>query len=95
MPQPTLESIIASNGGFDNYGNPKSSYVRRVFSMSDAELEKECEDKIWLAAYAANNPRSDFHWHVDVCFAVVLSRDADGKMYERAYKRVEEYVRGQ
>jgi hypothetical protein len=73
--------------GKDNDGKPKSEYLEKVFLMTDEELGKECESKIWLSAYASNNSKSDFHWHVDACYDECLVR---GKVYiyERAYKRI-------
>lgn len=72
--------------GKDNYGKPKQEYVDRIAAMSDGDLEKETEHKIWLSGYANNNPRSDYHWHVDVCYVECEKRDS--KMYDRAYKHV-------
>ena len=60
--------------GVDNYGKPRSEYLTNLGSMTDAELQKECELKIWLSAYAANNRRSDYHWHVDACFDECVAR---------------------
>lgn len=46
----------------------KLDYARRIVAMDDAALSKETEQKIWLSAYANNNPRSDYHWHADYCY---------------------------
>ncbi len=70
--------------GNDNYGNPKSEYVAKVAAMTDDELFKETEQKIWLSAYANNNPHSDYHWHVDVCYDECKKRN-NVKLYEEAY----------
>lgn len=51
-----------------NSKKPRMLYAWRIWMMSDKELLKETETKIWLSAYASNNPRSDYHWHVDVCY---------------------------
>ena len=53
--------------GNDNYGKPKKDYLDKLSKLSDEELFTECKDKIWLSAYANNNPRSDYHWQVDAC----------------------------
>ena len=53
----------------DNYGKPKSDYIDGLASMSDDDLRKACNKMIWLSAYANNNPRSDFHWKCDACYA--------------------------
>jgi hypothetical protein len=44
-----------------------TDYNARIDAMDDAALLKESEHKIWLSAYAANNPKSDYHWHADAC----------------------------
>jgi hypothetical protein len=59
---------MSNDKGMDNFGKPKSVYVEKIINMTDEELLKETKDKIWLSAYAANNPRSDYHWQVDVCY---------------------------
>lgn len=73
--------------GKDNYGKPKSEYLARLAAMTDAELYKESTSKIWLSAYANNNPRSDFHWHADAIYDEWESR---GKLaeYNRAFEQV-------
>jgi hypothetical protein len=37
-------------------------------TLSDADLAKQCEHYIWLSAYAANNPRSAYHWKCDATY---------------------------
>lgn len=75
-----LESRFA---GKDNYGKPRMDYVRKVLAMTEADLFRETERAIWLSAYAANNPRSDYHWHVDVCF---LACEKYPGLYTRAFR---------
>lgn len=58
-----MEKLIIE--GKDNAGEPRQNYADRLVKMTDEELSKEMESKIWLSAYAANNHRSDFHWHCD------------------------------
>lgn len=70
--------------GKDNYGKPKQEYVDRIAAMSDAELAKETEHKIWLSGYANNNPRSDYHWHCDACYVECEKREDN--IYGRAHK---------
>lgn len=74
--------------GKDNAGRPKSEYLERLANMTVEELTKETENKIWLSAYASNNPRSDYHWHCDACYDECQKRDPE--MYEKAWKRVSE-----
>ena len=71
--------------GKDNYGNEKIEYFDKVAAMSDAEVLKETELKIWLSAFANNNPRSDYHWHVDVLYIECEKRSKT--MYQRAFNK--------
>ena len=70
--------------GNDNYGRPKTDYLAKIAAMDDTALFNECEHKIWLSAYAANNPRSDYHWHVDALY-VECNRRSKPEIYQRGY----------
>jgi hypothetical protein len=70
--------------GNDNQGKPRLAYALRIWWMTDAELLTETEHKIWLSAFASNNPRSDYHWHVDMCWDEWTRRDKIDK-YSEAY----------
>ena len=70
--------------GLDNSKNPKSNYIKKLSEMDDEKLYNECEQKIWLSAYANNNPRSDYHWHVDACYDECVNR-GKVEIYKRAY----------
>ena len=80
--------------GKDNYGSPKSEYVQRIGKMTYEQLMKETESKIWLSAYANNNPRSDYHWHVDALYDEWVDRDGNDTNYAKAYNGVLESVKG-
>jgi hypothetical protein len=54
---------------------------------NEKKLREECESKIWLSAYAANNPRSDFHWQCDACYDECKKRNKEN-IYDTAYKAV-------
>jgi hypothetical protein len=84
---PLLDAALLKYSGEDNYKHPKADYIHKIFGMTDAELENECESKIWLSAYAANNPRSDFHWQCDACYDAVKGRE-DTEIYKRAYEKI-------
>jgi len=71
--------------GVDNYKNPKRDYLRKIVIMDDTQLFEECKDKIWLSAYANNNPRSDYHWHVDACYDECKRRKKID-IYSKAWK---------
>ena len=72
--------------GNDNYGNPRSEYVKKIQNMDYKQLMEETELKIWLSAYANNNPRSDYHWHVSVCYDEWIDRDGNSNNYAKAWK---------
>jgi len=73
-----------------NYGKPRSDYLAKLQGMSRGELAEETKQMIWLSAYAANNPRSDYHWQCDATYDEWIWRDGDAKNYSRAHKRVME-----
>jgi len=79
--------------GSDNYGKPRQLYADRLAAMDEAAFLKECEQAIWLSAYASNNSRSDYHWHADTCHDEAKRREKP-ELYTRAYKQVERSVRG-
>lgn len=79
--------------GKDNYGKPKSEYVAKLKAMDDEALFKETKDKIWLAGYAKNNPRSDYHWHVDAIYDEWTARNKVSE-YAKAYEEVLKSVGG-
>ena len=82
------EKMLNNVTGLDNYQHPKQDYIARIKAMTDKELSAECESKIWLSAYAANNPRSDYHWHVDALWNECGRRNSPS-IYDNAYKQVE------
>lgn len=72
--------------GKDNYGKPRQQYADRIAAMDDMGFLREAEQKIWLSAYAANNPRSDYHWHADVCHDEATARGKP-ELYDLAYRQ--------
>ncbi|QIW88798.1 hypothetical protein P59_201 [Bacillus phage P59] len=75
--------------GNDNYGKPKTDYVEKIAAMSHEELYQETKDKIWLSAFAANNPRSDYHWHTDVIYDEWFHREGQSPpSYTKAFEEV-------
>jgi len=75
------------------YGNPdnapakKVEYNLRLTAMSDEALYKETKDKIWLSAYANNNPRSCYHWQCDDTYTE-WKRRGKVEQYSRAHTEV-------
>lgn len=71
--------------GKDNYGKPKSDYIEKIRCMDKDVLFQETKQKIWLSAYANNNPRSDYHWQCDACYDEWVNRNDTGS-YEKAWR---------
>lgn len=66
----------------------KSDYILKLRRMSEDEYLKESEDKIWLSAFAGNNPRSCYHWMVE-CLYDEAKRRKKPDLYKRAFEQVE------
>jgi hypothetical protein len=86
MTTPSIDHFKGKHTGLDNDRRPKSEYLQRLAGMDEKALAKECEQKIWLSAYANNNPRSDFHWHSDACWDECQHRGKPD-IYERAFEK--------
>jgi len=71
--------------GTDNFGRPKIDYLSKLEKMNEKDLFKETEMQIWLSAYAANNPISDYHWKCDACYDVCASRNRVD-IYQKAWE---------
>jgi hypothetical protein len=72
--------------GKDNYGKPRQEFADKIAGYTDAEFVKEAKKKIWLSAYANNNPRSDYHWQADAYWSEAQRRGKPD-LYETAWKR--------
>ena len=72
-------------------GKLKAAYIEyraRIAGLDDAAFEEEAKSKIWLSAYAANNPKSDYHWHCDLCYDESVRRGGEkAPIYSAAHKR--------
>ena len=69
--------------GSGNY-RPRQEFADELFKLSDEEYVTVCERYIWLAAYAANNPVSDYHWMCDACYQEAQRRGKP-ELYEKAW----------
>ena len=78
-----MEKLIIE--GKNNYGKPKQEYADKLAVMTEQELFKSTEQMIWLAAYASNNPRSDYHWQCDACHSECVRRN-NVELYSAAHK---------
>jgi len=72
--------------GNDNRGKPRQDYAVKIAEMDETAFVQEAEQKIWLSAYANNNPRSDYHWMADACHAEAQRRGKP-ELYRMAFKQ--------
>lgn len=79
-----MDAITLS--GKANNGTPRQDFADHIAQLPDDEFVEAAENKIWLSAYAGNNPRSDYHWQADACYDEAKRRGNEA-LYERAYKR--------
>lgn len=70
--------------GKDNYGKPRQTFADQIAALSDSAFVEAAEKKIWLSAYANNNPRSDYHWQADACYDEAQRRGKP-ELYKKAY----------
>lgn len=82
-----LDALNQRFPGKDNNGRPKTAYFEKLLAMKSETLFRETKEKIWLSAYASNNPRSDYHWQVDACYMVYQLR-GDEHAYKQAFRQV-------
>ena len=85
--------MFANRERKDNYCKPREEYISKLAAMTDVELRKECNSKIWLSAYANNNPRSDYHFQCDYCYDECVRRDKVNIYSEELVKLMKEASR--
>lgn len=90
-----MEPQLALNySGGDNYGTPKQVYLDKLAAMTDDMLFEHCCLLIWFAAYAQNNPRSDYHWQASACSDESASPGRRPNIYKDAYDKIVSDNRG-
>lgn len=72
--------------GRSNYDVPTQQYADKIAALSDEGFVKDCQEYIWLSAYAANNPTSDYHWMATACY-YEAQRRGNPDLYQRGYDR--------
>jgi hypothetical protein len=72
--------------GKDNCGKPRQEFADKVAALDDDEFVNFAERKIWLSAFANNNPRSDYHWQADACYDEARRR-GKSELYKQAYEQ--------
>jgi hypothetical protein len=70
--------------GKDNSGRPRQVFADKIAGMTEGEFVKEVEQYVWLSAYAANNPRSDYHWMCDATYYEARRR-GNTDLYQRGH----------
>ncbi len=79
-----IEEPVLFLAGKDNYGKPRQLFADKIAAMDANAFVEEAKSRIWLSAYANNNPRSDYHWQADACFDEARRR-GQPELYRRAY----------
>lgn len=72
--------------GTDNYGKPKQVFADKLAALTDEDFVDLAEKRIWLSAFANNNPRSDYHWQADACYLEARRREQP-ELYEQAWEQ--------
>jgi hypothetical protein len=81
-PEPTAPKLTMT--GKDNYGRPRQDYADKLAGLDEAGYLAQAEQAIWLAAFASNNPRSDYHWQADACYDEAVRR-GNPNLYTQAH----------
>lgn len=72
--------------GKDNAGKPRQAFADKIAALDDAAFVKLAEERIWLSAFANNNPRSDYHWQADACHTEA-ERRGNPELYNEAWRK--------
>lgn len=75
--------------GTDNHGKPRQEFADKLAAASGEEFVAIAEQRIWLSAYADNNPRSDYHWQADACYNEAEQRGKP-ELYAKAHRQASE-----
>jgi hypothetical protein len=70
----------------DNAPAKKEAYKASLMTLADENLYEECRSKIWLSAYASNNPNSCYHWQCDYCYDESSRRGKIEEIYSKAHR---------
>ena len=71
----------------------KTEYGTKLALLDAPALRKESNQMIWLSAYANNNPRSDYHWQVDMVYDECKRRN-NPEIYEQEHAKLLKEARG-
>ena len=76
-----------------NAPEKQAAYKAKLQAMTDDKLADECSDKIWLSAYASNNPISCYHWQCDYTYDE-CARRGKPSIYSKAHAELVKEARG-
>jgi len=68
-------------------------FIASLPAKTDAELHDLARQYIWLSAYAANNPRSNFHGKCDAVYDECKHR-GKADIYSRAHEQLMREAKG-
>jgi hypothetical protein len=72
--------------GKNNHGKPRQKFADMLAACDEEEYLTIAENRIWLSAYAANNPRSDYHWQCDAVYDEAQRRGKP-ELYSQAHRK--------
>ena len=72
--------------GKNNRGEPRQEFADKIAVMRDAAFLDRAETIIWLSAFANNNPKSDYHWQANACYAEAQRRGKP-ELYTQAWEK--------
>jgi hypothetical protein len=72
----------------------ESAWADKLVAMDEVALRKACNDYIWLSAFAANNPRSAYHWMCDATYDECHRRDRIA-IYSEEHEKLTRQARGE
>jgi hypothetical protein len=71
----------------DNAPEKQAAYKIRIEGLTDDQITAELDMKLWLSAFANNNPISCYHWQTDALYSE-CERRGKPKLYSRAHAKL-------
>jgi len=72
--------------GLDAYKKPCQEWADKLAGLDDTAFIEFAAEAVYWAAWANNNPYSDYHWQADACYMESRRRGNTG-LYQAAYDR--------
>jgi hypothetical protein len=83
----TLTGVLEDRlllSGTSNYGSPAQEYADKIAGLLAENFVCEAAEAIWMSAWAANNPTSDYHYQASACY-YEAQRRGNPDLYQQAY----------